>query len=263
MHLGRLLPIFLLLPITVHLSPRARQSATTASTPQRDPDALTVLRQSVTTMGNSAPADVVASGNVSTTAGSLSENGNITIKMRGLDQTYEQLETPHGWTVVYSRGHGNLTHGSSSPTSLSYELAAGSQCADFPLQLMLAALSGADYSVSYVARETLDGASAHHIRMWNTFLSTPDLKHVSDFSAKEIWIDVTSGLPVKLDYSRRAASGAPAIPIEVRYSKYSNSSGFSYPSSIQISVDGTPWADITITSVSFNSGLGDNDFLIQ
>src|SRR4029077_4593425 len=150
----------------------AAQTQTTATTPTQDPQAVAVLRQSVVAMGTTTPSDSTATGTITTVAGSLTENGTITILTRRMDQTSEQIQTPHGWTIVYSQGQASTVSGS-TPTTLPIERAVTSECAFFPLVLLANALNNADTAYKYVGLETLNGASAHHIQFWNSFASTP------------------------------------------------------------------------------------------
>jgi len=116
----------------------------------------------------------------------------------------------------------------------------------------------------YVGPETLNGASVQHIQVWNTFASKPHLQQLAAFSVKDIWFDTSSGLPVKIAYSRRAGGGSvPGIPVEVFFSNYTNVSGVLYPFQINKSYNGTPWQTITIQSVSFNTGLTDAQFQVE
>ena len=95
-------------------------------------------------------------------------------------------------------------------------------------------------------------------------MSTPRLRHLAGFSVKELWIDASSRLPRKLAYERRAASGAaPRIPVAVFFSDYRNVGGVLYPFRIEKSLNGTPWATITIQNVAFNTGLTDADFPVE
>jgi hypothetical protein len=245
------------------LQTAAAQSQTAATTPTQDPRAVSVLQQSVRAMGTTAPSDSTATGTITTVAGSLTENGTITILTRGMDQTSEQIQTPHGSTIVYSQGQASTVSGS-TPTTLPMERAVTSECAFFPLVLLADALNNADTGSKYVGLEPLNGASAHHIQFWNSFTSTPKLQVVANFSVRDLWIDAGSGLPIKVSYTRRDTGGAsPGIAMEASYSNYRNVGGVLYPFSIQESFNGTPWATITIQSVTLNTGLTDSNFPVQ
>jgi outer membrane lipoprotein-sorting protein len=245
------------------LQAAAAQDPTAGGTPTKDAQAIAVLQQSVVAMGTTAPSDSTAIGTITTVAGSLTENGTVTILTRGTDQTSEQIQTPHGSTVVYSQGQSSTVVGS-TPTSLPMERAVTSQSPYFPLALLVGALNNPDTAYKYVGLETLVVALAYHVQIWNSFASTPKLQAMAKFSVKDIWIDAKSGLPIKVSYTRRDASGAsPGIAMEAVYSDYRNVSGVLYPFSIQASMNGTPWATITIQSVILNTGLTDSNFPVQ
>jgi hypothetical protein len=238
-------------------------AAAQTQAPPQDPQAIAVLQKSVTAMGTTVPSDSTATGTITTVAGSLTENGTITILTRGTDQTSEQIQTPHGSTLVYSQGQASSVTGS-TPTPLTLERAVTSQSPFFPLALLAGALNSADTAYKYVGFETLNGTSVHHIQFWNSFASTSRLQSIAQFSIRDIWIDFQSGFPVKILYMRRDAGGSvPSFAMAVFFSDYRSVSGVLYPFSIQASFNGTPWATITIQNVILNTGLTDSNFPVQ
>ncbi len=215
-------------------------------------------------MGGIVPADSLGTGTVTLVAGSKTETGTIHILTRGVDQSLEEIQTSEGRrATIYSRGMADEFEGTSAK-SLQLELVVTSQSPDFPLPLLAATLNDPDSAARYVGLESLDGTPTHHVRFWKAFARHPKLQHVAEFSAKDLWLDAASGLPRKLAYVRRAASGAePGIPLEVLYSDYRNVGGVLYPYRIEKSLNGTPWATISIANVVFNSGLTDTNFPVQ
>jgi hypothetical protein len=237
--------------------------STTSIQPALDPQAIALLQQSVIAMGTTVPSDSTATGTVTTVAGSLTENGTVTILTRGTNQTSEQIQTPHGSTIVYSQGQASNISGS-IVTPLSMELTQTSQCPDFPLPLLASALNNSDTSYKYIGLETLNGASVQHVQIWNSYASNPALQDLSGFTLTDIWVDPASYLPQKLSYTQRAAGGSePSIPVDIYYSNYQNVGGVLYPFSIQKSFNGTPSATITIQAVAFNTGLTNLDFPVE
>jgi hypothetical protein len=232
--------------------------------PERDPRALAILQQSLTAMGGAVPADSVARGTVVLVEGSTTENGTVLILSRGTHQTLETLQLPSGHrSIIYSSGRAREIRGSSSRV-LHLERAVTSECPDFPLALIAASLQHPETGLQYVGQEELDGTQVHHLRIWSTFPSQPELGHLEEFSSKDLWVDAASGLARKLSYERREALGAaPRIPVGVTYSGYRNVGGVLYPFLIHKSFNGTPWAEITIQNVAFNTGLSDADFPVQ
>jgi len=254
------LSLFLFPVISASLPAQQPQPSPTV---QRDPQALTILQRAVAAMGGSVPSDSTANGTVTTTAGSLTENGNIVILTRGMDQTSEQIQTPHGSTVVYSSIQASQTI-DSVLTPLSLELACSSRSLAFPLPMLGAILNNSDYRYLYVGLESLNGLSVHHLQFWNSFNSRPKFQFLADLTLRDIWIDTVSGLPQRISQIQRAGRGSePHIQIDIYLSNYHNVSGVFYPFSIRKSLNGSPWMTITITSVSFNTGLTDANFPVQ
>jgi len=176
----------------------------------------------------------------------------------------ETLNLPGGQrSVTFSNGDAKEIYGNQT-TNLPLELIVTDQCPDFPLPLLLSALNNSDEALLYIGSETINGISVQHVQAWDTFASKPQLQKLAPFSTKDIWFDPSSGLPVKIAYSRRVGGGAvPSIPVEVFFSNYTYVAGVLYPFHINKSYNGTPWQTITIQSVSFNTGLTDAQFQVE
>lgn len=237
----------------------ARQSNAAAGA-TGDAQAVTLLQQSVSALGT-APSDSTAVGSVTITTGSVATNGTVTILTKGTSETSIQFDTPNStWSVIYANGEASRVNSGVS-TPLPLELAASSQCVYFPQPYLAALLTNPDVTLKFVGAETVDSIPANHIHAQNTFASAPLLQSLAEFNTADIWLDATSGLPLKIAMIRRYASGsAPQIPISVVYSNYQTVSGVRYPFTIKEYVTETLWATTTIQSVSFNSGLTDTNF---
>jgi hypothetical protein len=250
-----LLPVFLILIASAANFGMAQQNGSST--------AISILQLSVTAMGSSVPADSTASGAITTTAGSTVENGSIAILTRGLDQSSEQLQTPSGLTTNYSQGGAAQVQGGII-NALPFEQTVTAQCSYFPLQLLSNVLNDPDSVFNYVGLETQNGIAVHHIQFWNSFTSNPPLVSLTNFSQRDIWIDATSNLPVQISYSDHIAQGAAAATaVDVTFANFTNFGSVLYPTTIQKSMNGTPWATITITNVSFNTGLTDANFPVN
>lgn len=233
-------------------------------TAPRSAQALTILSRAVLAMGAAVPADSTASGTVRIVAGSLEENGTITLLTRGANQSSERIETSGGIKeTTFSNGLAAQKDDNTTKT-VTLELAASSQSPHFPLSLLVAALNSPDFAFEYVGQEAAGGNTTIHIRFWNTFASQPKLQPLAEFTAKDIWIDATSGLPTKLGYEIREARGAAArMPMEIFYTDYRNVGGVLFPFRVEKSLNGTPWATITIDRVVLNTGLTGAAFSIR
>ena len=245
--------------------PAGSQQPTTTSTtpPQRDAQAVALMQQSVGAFGSVQPLDSTATGSVTITAGASTTQGTVTILTKGSAETSIQFQmSSDPWTVVFANGEANKMEASQT-TAYPLELAASNQCLYFPLPYLSGVLSNADYSIQYVGQETLGSSTANHIVVQNTFNSVANLQFLSRFTAADIWLDATTGLPLKIAMIRRFGGGsARQYPFFVSYSNYQSVSGVRYPFTIQEYVTGTLWAATTIQSVTFNSGLTDSGFSI-
>jgi outer membrane lipoprotein-sorting protein len=255
----------LLVFVIVVVSATAQQTSTTPSqTPQRDSQAVALLQQAIATMATTVPTDSSATGTVTVVEGSTTQNGSIQILTLGTSQTAETLTLPDGQRqVIYSNGNAMEISGSQS-VNPPLQLIVTDQSADFPLPLIVSVLNNSDETLHYIGAETLNGASVQHVRVWNTFASIAPLQALASFSTRDFWFDATSGLPLKIAYSRQAGGGAvPSFPVELTYSNYTKVNGVLYPFQINKSYNGTPWQTITIQSVAFNTGLTAAQFQVE
>jgi outer membrane lipoprotein-sorting protein len=251
------LTVFFGLPISL----LAQQSTQTATTPARDPQAVAVLQQSFAAMGKTLPADSVATGTVTIVEGSRTEEGTIRVATRGPDQSIEDITTSSDHrVVVYTQLLAAETKAGATKL-LSFEASATSQAPDFPLAIIAWALTDPDAAMTYVGLEPLNGQQTHHIRIWNTLNSIPQLQPYAEFTVMNIWIDPSSGLVQKLAYEKREGSGSsPRSRMEIFYSEYQNFGGILYPTQIQKNLNGVLWTTIHISNVTLNTGLKDSDF---
>jgi hypothetical protein len=256
---SRFLVLFLACCLSLAAPPSSQQP--TAQAPQP----LTLLQQSVIAMGASVPPDSVATGSITIVAGSETQTGKIRILTRGIDQSSEQITTSDGTsTTTYSQGWASSSDPNMPLTVDSLELSLSSQSALFPFPLISELLASSDWTYQFIGSESLNGVQCNHLQVWNTFASDISRQALSQFSLKDIWLDGKSGLPQQIAFGMKAERGAvPTTPVEVTFSDYRTVSGIAYPFSISKSLNGTPWATITIQAVTFNNGLTDSDFRLQ
>jgi len=232
--------------------------------PPRDARAVAVLQQSSAAMGRGIPTDVVAEGSVTIVAGSKTDRGRIRCQIRGWEESSEKIETSESVTELrFSRGLAAEVK-DAKIRQVSQERAATSQSPLFPQQILAAALNAPDGAFEYVGPEKIGNVETVHIRFWRTFASLPKFQRLAEFTRKDVWIDAQSGLPVKLAYEIREASGrADRIPFEVTYSDYRSVGGVAFPFRIEELLNGTPWTTITLDRISLNTGLSDAAFFIR
>ncbi|MGB8786038.1 MAG: hypothetical protein WA755_16710 [Candidatus Acidiferrales bacterium] len=227
--------------------------------------AVALLKKSATSMARSAPNDSSATGTINIVAGSTSDNGSIQIQTLGSDATSEQVTgSSLRLTTIYSAGQANEIIGSEPPKVLYMEGAASRQSVVFPLPLILGFLNSADTSYRDIGLESLNGDAVEHLRVSNTYTSQASLQQLASYTTKDIWINVSTFLPERISFLRFETGGTAAhgVPIDVSLSNYQNIGGVLYPSTIQESLDGTPWRTIQINTAAFNTGLSSSNFPI-
>ena len=264
MRIMRLGPLFAVSLLSFGTAIQAQQPPT-PTVPKRDAQAVAFLQAAIKAMGGVAPSDSTATGSVTATVASESQGGTIQIYTRATDQSSEAVSLPNlSQTTIYSHWIAGQLNGSAPQQQLTDQLAATSQTALYPLPLLVGAVNNPDASLQYVGQETVDSAVTQHIRFWNTFASNPHLQPVAPFSIHDVWIDTSTGLPVKISFTQQAAAGrAFKTLVELDFSNYRQTSGFAYPYTIKKSLNGTPWLTISIQSVSFNTGLQYSQFQVN
>ena len=260
MRAAALLYVCALIPLSVG----AQQAAPTpAPSAERDPQALAILQQSLEAMGGIQPSDSVATGTVTPVAGGQTNQGTIRILTKGTAESLVQFTMPNSVeTTIYANGEASQTV-NSTQIPFPLEPTVTSQAAEFPLPLILALINNPDTSFQYVGIETLSGESLYHIKTWDSFASLPAFQNLSSFSARDVWIDSNTSLPQRISYTRYPAQGDGGTMTDVFFTNYLKSSGILYPSAISESLNGTPWATITVQSVAFDTGLSDSNFPVQ
>jgi hypothetical protein len=215
-------------------------------------------------MTSSVPSDSSATGTLQIIDGSQTSEGTVGILTKGSGESLVQLTTPNfTQTLIFANGQANQVVGT-TVSVLSLERTQTTQAAEFPLPLLLAIINNSDNSLVYVGLETSTGQSLNHVQSCDTYASQSAMQPLASFSTRDIWFDASSGLPVRVSYLRRDAQGAVAsVAVDIFFSNYQAAQGVLYPMTIQESLNGTPWATLSIQSVSFNVGLTDADFPIQ
>ncbi len=257
MRVARLVLLFLIFTAI----PTALLAQQSAQPIQRDPQAVALLQRAVAAMAPIPPTDSAASGTITIVAGGETQTGTVRILTRGTDQFAEFMQTDKGSRSWVVSGLGAREQQGTSTKNLSVEGALSGLAPFYPLPLLAGALANPDSAFALIGQEPLDGTLAYHVRLWNTLASNAEFQNLAAFSVKDLWLDAVSGLPRKLACQRRDGGGSAArIALEVSYSDYRNIGGVLYSFHIEKSLNGTPWATITIQSVAFNTGLSDADF---
>jgi hypothetical protein len=249
-------PVFFAL--IAHFAFAQQPSPPVAQSPQRDSQALSVVSQSLSSMGASGIQDSVSTGTITLWDGT---SGTITMKTRGVGVSRSDLSIGSNQiTTVTNNGAGYVLQGGTK-SNLPIWVAKYSRAQHIPQLSRMAEYAQPNTNVTYVGLETVAGASAHHIRISSlpTDDTPADLEDlISEF---HVFVDASTMLPVKtlsFDLSPQAMQNRE--PIETYYSDYRQVGGILVPFHMTRYLKGQKQADIVFSSVQLNMGLAMSDF---
>jgi hypothetical protein len=241
------------------------QQNATSSDLQNSAEATQLLEKSYQVMGGPPPSDTVATGSVTVVAGTDTETGTAKILTKNSNESLEEISLSKGINrTIYSHGAAAVLVPGSDLQEATMERTASSQTSIYPLPLIAGIISSTDSMYKLIGTEDVQGLTCLHILTWNSFASYPKVQFLSEFTKRDIWVEVQTGLLRRLSYEIRDAGGAaPRLSMDIYYSDYRSIGVGLYPFAIKESMNGTPWMEITIQNAHANAGLTDSTFQIQ
>jgi hypothetical protein len=132
-----------------------------------------------------------------------------------------------------------------------------------PYLPLLAAVQDSSTSIVYIGLVTHNGAPAHDIRLVQAFSKAQDPRgNRAAREARDFYIDSKTLLVVAISdrIHFRAGPNDKGVPHEILYSNYEPKDGSMMPLMISETIHGVTEFSMTLSQVSFNSGLADSDF---
>lgn len=238
-----------------------------------DPQAISLLQQSLAAMSNGvAVSDVSLTGTATRTAGSDQQSGQVTLEAKGIQESKISLSlSGYSFTEVRNFANG-APSGSYVGTDGVVHTTAQQNCFGdaawfFPL-LSSSALAGGNsgMNLSYIGQETFNGAAVQHVEIWQS-ASSPDVsavKAIGHLSTVDLYLDAATTLPIAVRSTTHPADDASKdFAIEIRFSNYQLTNGVLIPFHVQKFLNGGLVLDLTISSAVLNSGIPDTDFILQ
>jgi hypothetical protein len=233
---------------------------------QRDQQALTILAQTITAGGGQ---DLLTSIQDLTETGTVTYyrdeevSGNITVKARGLQQFRMDADLPEGRrSTVVNVASGSLTEESGRFRPISGQSVADLWSVTFPYLQIIAAIQDSSTKIIYGGLTTHNGASVYDIRIEKVYTSQQDSTGVrGNREGRDIYIDPNSFLVAAIfDQIHFGGTGDNGVPHEILYTNYQSENGVAMPLTISETVRGVTAATMSLSQVTFNSGLGDSAF---
>lgn len=239
----------------------------TTTTPQRDPQAIAILTQSLNTAGGLqsliAIQDVQASGTINFFWAGQNVQGTATAKSRGIGEFRLDATLPDGtrsWKAINGNGSFVDVDGTMRLISAPSSVEMGGMT--FPYVTVVAAIQDSSATISYVGLETRDGVAVHHIRLGLNI--TPGLNMVltnNPLLMKEVFVDPNSFHIVAVQGKAYLTDNLNiTVPHSIHFSDYRVVNGILVPFSIQESISGQPTLSIEFSQMTINPHLTDEDF---
>jgi hypothetical protein len=245
---------------------------TTTTTATSNPQAVALATQALAALTGSVQiSDVTLTGTATRTAGSDVETGTITLEALGTTNSRMDLAesggtrseirnsvsgAPQGWWV----GLDGVSHTMANHNCLTDAVWF------FPALSVLTQAASANVIASYVGQETRNGTSVQHLNFVGQTANVPASASpfLTSLTAEDLYLNSTSLLPVAVLFNTHPDSNAAgSIAVEVDFSNYQSTSGIQVPLRIQELLNNSLLLDITIQTVTVNSGLTATQFAAQ
>jgi hypothetical protein len=259
--------VFFLAVVVLFVAPLALWAQQAQPVPQRDPQAVTVLTQSLAAMGGAGASQVqdsLTQAAVTFPGSSTAGTATVAIKTKGPDRMRVDnsaggrvagvitdrgrllRQTDKGWVVGPSSNarHKRVTH--------------------LPVLLLAYELARSDLSATYVGLEAVGTQPAHHIRLARVSASgnAGFDDQLTKNSQIDLFVNLQTFLVVKVSYIHLSdLDWRVGLPEEVYYSDYRSVGGIIVPFSQRTVFNGNPIFDLRLSSVAFNVGMTDADFV--
>ena len=268
-------PLALLVPVAA-FSFLVRSSRLTQAAPQTstsDPQAIAILTQAVTAaegaqaLTSSPIQDFTATGNITYYWAGEQVQGSVTLKGRGTQQFRIDANLPAGtrsYAITYGGGQVKDTSGVITP--IPYHDTVNVGVLSFPYLVIAADLADPTLVASYVGLvDNAQGGQFQQVRVQHQ--STPDQDpggYLAKLRVIDYFVDPVTGLVAKtVDMTHPYADLAQNYSHEVDFQNYATINGIHVPMMITEKItDQTLW-QAQLSGISFNTGLTDQDFVLQ
>ena len=234
---------------------------------QRDPQALTILAQTIKAGGGQelllSILDFTETGTITYNwADSVSRD--ITVKSRGLHQFRIDVDLPKGTRTTVVNGESGSLKDEDGQTRPIYRQSANDLGSfTLPYLPLIAAMQDSTTSIVYEGLVTHNGASAYDIRFQRVYTKRQDPHgNRGEREARDFYIDPKTLLITAIFDRIHFANGQhdAGVSHEVLYSNYQHENGITAPQTIVETVQDVTGFTMKLSQVTFNAGLADSDF---
>ncbi|HTZ74657.1 MAG TPA: hypothetical protein VMB47_12100 [Candidatus Aquilonibacter sp.] len=242
----------------------AQESTTQPATAVKDPQALSIINQSLAAVGGAAAIEAIqdytGTGTVSYYWGD-GEQGSVTVKGKGTGDFRVDAVLPEGsrtWAV--SNGAGFVSDADGDTKSTPYQNAINLGSLTLPYLFLANTLQDPSSDIAYIGLESHNGVQVEHVQTHE--VTSPDYNGMfASLTKRDFYFDSgSSRLLFERDSTHPSNSATVDYPREVRFSDYQQVSGVWAPFLIEEFVNNQPTETIQLDQLSFNSGLQETAF---
>ncbi len=228
------------------------------SAPQRDPLALSVIAQSLETMGLTPSLNLRTLSQGSITYADQDIKA-ISIETAGVDRFRSNIGANER-SFVANAGNGFMLKQGSRYKVQSW-MTQYKRPDHLPGLAIMAAYLNPQIQIIYVGLESVNGSPAHHLQMSVIPVDGTSVQMANLISEFHVYIDQVSLLIVKT----KTFDLSPETPdnrtlVENFFSNYQNPDGTQLPFQVISFVAGHQYSEIDFTSISLNASIPDSDF---
>jgi hypothetical protein len=239
--------------------------------PRRDPQAIALLKKSLIAAGWSASpnprSDFKASGTIIYYSGNAGQvSGAATVRGRGSRQFRLDAELPQGSrSIIINNTAWTLKEASGRVNSVSHLDVGNLGVLTFPYPGIAEAANDPMTWIMYVGDAEVAGRPVQQVHIWHRVPYQVDPTHVRVRpAAADYFVDVATGLVLRVaDTSLPVDPSRKDYPHEIDFADYKYINGVNVPMLISEKSMGQNVWELRLTSMAFNTGVGESEFGLE
>jgi len=243
-------------------------SQQSASSPQRDPQAIALLQQALTATSGTAqpaPTSIVASGTYTRFLADSTVSYPLRVEALGFDRFRWEIDTPDEGTIMtIVSGTASWSLSSQGTAAIPIAEIPGKTFESFPILALSTWANSPTAGLKMIGPETLAGRAVYHVSVAPTLAgnTNPNREKVYDAThQREIFFDQETNLLFHLRYYRHPTDWRVGIPVDAEYSNFQTIAGISFPMTIATYLDDQKITQIQYQSLTLNTSIPASDFL--
>ncbi len=244
------------------------QTATSSQTPIRDPQAIALASRSLAAMGapSASPQTNSRATGLLTMQFDTPVTANVVLESKGLTESRGEMQQPNGTSVrVLQGGQAAIKNADGSIRRLNQVNTFCEHVGYIPVFSLLAEAPNPTAQVELITSAGTNGSPDDIIAVSLGQSSDPGQVLIQQkLSRRLFYINSASGLVDKIEYTYYSDAPNPGIPMSVQeiFSDYRNVAGIAVPFHRTTYLDGRLESDLQLSTVSFNVGIPDSDFVV-